>query len=86
MIVPSAGIFVPKVSLHDPGSVVAYLNQPVVEEPLGLMVELRVAVVNSTAVAGLVVTVGGIVQARVVIDLEAESVVPWLLTALIIYV
>ena len=66
---PDVGARVPKTSLHVPGFVVLYRNQPVEDDPFGIADPLTVAPVPEMAVAGVVVTAG----AAVVVN---ESTVP----------
>ncbi len=70
---PLAGARVPKVSLHVPGSLVAYRNQPVVEARLGFAEPFRVAETSVTPVAAEVETAGA---AGVVKDTTEPNAVP----------
>ena len=70
---PLLGSRVPKLSLHDPGSVVLNRNHPVVDEPFGLAVPLRMARLKANDVAAPVVTVG---LSRVVNCMTAPNEVP----------
>ena len=56
---PLAGARVPNVSLHVPGSVDEYRNQPVADEPLGLPDPFNSAEAFVAPVAGNVAAVGG---------------------------
>jgi hypothetical protein len=73
------GTCVPKESLHVPGLVVEYMNQPCVESPFGMVDAFSVAELAVNAVAASVVTVGG---ASVVNDDTEPKAVPWTFDAI----
>src|SRR5690349_16163008 len=73
VVPPLAGARVPNVSLHVPGFVLAYRNQPVAASPRGFALPLSVAPVLVTEDAAAVVTAGA---ASVVKVSSAPNVVP----------
>lgn len=69
---PLAGTLLPNVSLHVPGSVVEYLNHPVVDPPFGFAKPFKVAVVI-VGVAGFVMTWGTGIYTLTALVLAAED-------------
>ena len=70
LVPPETGARVPKASSQLPGFVVLYLNQPVVNPPFGFAEPLRVADVDNTFIAALVVTDGAdsVVEVEVLVN------------------
>jgi hypothetical protein len=77
---PAVGARVPNVSLHEPGLVVLYRNQPVVESPPGFAFPLSCAVVPVRLVGLFVDTTGA--AAGVVNDISAPYPLPYELFAI----
>src|SRR6185369_9702971 len=73
LVPPLLGMRVPKLSLHEPGSVVLTRNQPVVAAPLGLAAPFSWAEVLVSADAAAVVTAG---RSCVVNDTTEPNAVP----------